>query len=143
MNETAIAHSARVRVSERTGWRRWAIFATSMVGFLGMTIGMTVLFSLMSEKFTFPIHDVGWVAYLVVFGSALVSSVTIMTPAPVGLSLMLSAAMLWNPLLVGLAAGLGSSVGRSAVTGWAESAANWSCEKASPARSTENSASPR
>ncbi|MDP3879497.1 MAG: VTT domain-containing protein [Dehalococcoidales bacterium] len=92
-------------------WKEWGKVAATLLVFIAFTVGLTILFHRISDRIQFSIYESAWIAYLVVFTATLVSNLSLVTPAPVALAVMLPAATLWNPALIGLAAGLGASIG--------------------------------
>jgi len=52
-----------------------------------------------------------WLAYLIVFGTTLLASLTIIAPVPVATAIMIAAATRWDPILVSLSASIGGTLG--------------------------------
>ncbi len=75
-----------------------------VIGALSLSVGYLAI------RFAPRLADLAAYGYLGVFGLMIVSGGSVLFPVP-GMAGVLAAGMIWNPLLVGLAAGLGNSIG--------------------------------
>ena len=62
------------------------------------------------DAFKASLKDYGWIAYIIVFIATALSSATILIPAP-GIAFTLTAAAVWDPTFVAIAAGTGDALG--------------------------------
>jgi membrane protein DedA with SNARE-associated domain len=85
--------------------------ALIILAFLALTIRLSFGSRLLLTRIHIPMFNVAWVTYLIVFGLFLTISLVPFGPAAIAISVLFSAAMIWNPLMVGLAAAIGVSVG--------------------------------
>jgi uncharacterized membrane protein YdjX (TVP38/TMEM64 family) len=94
--------------SDHIQWRKLAV---TILGLIGLSFGLTYLFQDIVAKLHLPLYGFAWLAYLTVFLSSLAANLTIIVPVPIGLSIMIAAATVWNPVLVALVAAVGASIG--------------------------------
>ena len=85
--------------------------ATGVVGFLGLTIGLSLASRLLFARIHLPIFDIAWITYLIVFVAFLAIELVPFGPAAIALSILFATAAIWNPLMIGLAAAIGASIG--------------------------------
>ena len=81
--------------------------------FLGMiAFSATIAFLLFQfqDYFRISLRSFGWVAYILIFIVSLLSSATILVPAP-GIAFVLAAATVWDPTFIAIAAGTGDAIG--------------------------------
>ena len=79
-----------------------ATLVLTIVGFIGL--------SMLTLRFTPNLEKLSQYGYLGVFLIALISSATIFVPLP-GMAVILTAATIWNPVLVALTASVGYTLG--------------------------------
>ncbi|MDP2931606.1 MAG: VTT domain-containing protein, partial [Chloroflexota bacterium] len=79
--------------------------------FIALSFALAYLVQNAAAKFNFPLYGFAWVAYLVVFVTALVSNLTIIAPVPFAVSVMVAAATKWNPLIIALLGAAGGTLG--------------------------------
>jgi membrane protein YqaA with SNARE-associated domain len=91
--------------------RKKAKLALIIVGLLVLTVGLSFGSKLLFSRVNVPIFDDAWPTYLIVFVAFLVIELVPFGLAPIALSILFIAAPIWNPLLVGLTAAVGASVG--------------------------------
>ena len=91
-------------------WVKWLKEGLLLLGMLILSAAIAFLLFQYRDVLTITLQSYGWLAYLVVFLVSLISSSTIFVPTP-GTAIMLAAATIWNPLLMGLAAGTGDAIG--------------------------------
>ena len=96
---------------KQNGKVHWIKLAIVFLFFVIISFGLAYLFQHLLVKFDLQMHDVGWLAYFVVFISTLLANLTIIAPVPFATSIMLTAATQFNPVLVALAAALGGTLG--------------------------------
>jgi len=93
---------------------RWVRLTLIFIGLIALSFGLAYLMQKLINQFSLPIYDFAWLAYLVVFVTALVSNLTIIAPVAFGISIMLAAATTWNPALIALVGAAGGSLGELA-----------------------------
>jgi membrane protein YqaA with SNARE-associated domain len=91
--------------------RKKTKLALLIVVFLGLTVGLSFGSRLLFARINLPIFHVAWLTYLIVFVAFLAIELVPFGPAPIALSILFVTASIWNPLMVGLAAAIGASVG--------------------------------
>ncbi|MDP2916422.1 MAG: VTT domain-containing protein [Dehalococcoidia bacterium] len=89
----------------------WVRLTIAVVGLLGVSFGLAYLLQSLVARTHFPIYDYDWLTYLVVFGTSLLSNLTIIAPVPFAVSIMVAAATHWNPLIIAFIAAAGGAVG--------------------------------
>ena len=93
---------------DRVHWLRLAlVFLVIVIG----SFGLAYLFQHLLARFNIALYDYAWLAYSIVFVSTLLANLTIIAPVPFAMSIMLTAAAQWNPVLVALAAAAGGTLG--------------------------------
>ncbi|MDD5093513.1 MAG: VTT domain-containing protein [Dehalococcoidia bacterium] len=90
---------------------RWLWLAISLIGLIAISFGVAYLFGRYLAPFQSRLAESPEFAYLFVFVTTLLASLTIVAPVPVAAAIMISAAAIWNPLLVALAASIGGTLG--------------------------------
>lgn len=95
--------------------RRWLQVALWLVVMVVFTAALIYAIWLLQSHFRISLKQYGVFAYLIVFGVTFLSSCTIVFPAP-GSALVIAAASIWNPIIIALAAGAGSTLGE--ITGY-------------------------
>jgi len=64
----------------------------SLIGIIAVSFGLAYLLQWLGAQFHLPLDEVGWLAYLSVSGATLVSSLSIIAPAPpIAISMMVAA----------------------------------------------------
>ncbi|RPJ63862.1 MAG: DedA family protein [Dehalococcoidia bacterium] len=91
-------------------WTKWLKEILLLLGMIALSAGIAFLLSHFKEYFNVELRNFGWVAYLAVFLANLLSSATILVPAP-GIAFTLAAATVFDPALVAIAAGTGDAIG--------------------------------
>jgi len=89
----------------------WLGLAIALSSLVILSFGFAYLLNNLVAKFHFLSHDFAWLAYLIVFGTSLVSNLTILAPVPFAVSVMMSAATKWNPALIALFGSIGGTIG--------------------------------
>lgn len=89
---------------------KWIEEGLLLLGMLALSAGIAFLLLQFQDFFRVSLRSYGYVAYLLVFMVSLLSSSTIFIPTP-GIAFILAAAAVWDPLLVGVAAGTGDAIG--------------------------------
>lgn len=110
MSETAVAqeaHSAPVSFLSK----RWIKTTGLIVAFVVVSFGLSYLVSRAVSQIHLPAAEMAWAAYIAVFLASLIASLSIVAPVPVAMAIIASAAVNFNPALVGLAAATGASLG--------------------------------
>ena len=88
-------------------WLKEILFLVAMLAF---SAGVAYLLTSFQATFNVSLREYGWIAYLVVFVANLLSSATILVPAP-GVAFTLAAASVWDPMFVAISAGTGDAIG--------------------------------
>ena len=91
-------------------WVKWLKEGLLLLGMIALSAVIAFLLFRFRDIFSISLQSYGWLAYVVVFTVSLLSSCTIFIPTP-GTAIVLAAATVWNPVLVGLAAGTGDAIG--------------------------------
>src|SRR5512136_2332769 len=93
---------------KKNRWLRLAIvFAIIVI----ISVALMFLFNWLLEPVKDDLQQYAWLAYLVVFGVALAANMTIVAPVYLFMPIMVSAAGIYNPVLIALAAALGGATG--------------------------------
>ncbi len=93
---------------EQTAHVHWGKLTLTILALIGVSFGLAFLFLRILPP---PNYDYAWLAYLTVFLSSLVANLTIIAPVPIGITILVTAAATWNPVMVALAASVGASIG--------------------------------
>jgi len=97
-------------VTKVKGKKKWLQTAAWIIGIAALTAGLVYLVWFLEGCLTLPLEEYAPLAYLVVFGVTLLSSCTIIFPAP-GVAVVMAAASKWNPVIVALVASVGGTLG--------------------------------
>jgi uncharacterized membrane protein YdjX (TVP38/TMEM64 family) len=89
---------------------KWLEEGLLLLGMLALSAGIAFLLYQFQDFFRVSLRSYGYIAYLLVFVVSLLSSSTIFIPTP-GIAFTLAAAAVWDPLVVGIAAGTGDAIG--------------------------------
>jgi uncharacterized membrane protein YdjX (TVP38/TMEM64 family) len=108
IRETALEFANGIRKLDARQWRKIVL---SLVGLVCVTIGITYVSRLVLIRINLPLEQYAGVCLLTVFLVFLVANLMLFVPLPIGMTVLITAALLWNPALVGLAAALGASLG--------------------------------
>jgi membrane protein YqaA with SNARE-associated domain len=103
-------------VMERLKQKRWLKMVLYLVILAGISFGLTYLLRYLMAYFNIPIDRFASTAYLLVFLVTLASNAGIFVPVFFHISIMMTVADLWNPVLVALAASVGGTLGE--ITGY-------------------------
>jgi uncharacterized membrane protein YdjX (TVP38/TMEM64 family) len=90
---------------------RWVRLAVLFVIVIAISLALAWFFNRLLAPVKDDIQQYAWLAYLVVFGVALAANMTIVAPVYLFMPIMVSAAGIYNPALIALAAALGGSIG--------------------------------
>jgi membrane protein YqaA with SNARE-associated domain len=101
---------------ERLKQQRWLKIVLYLVILIGLSVGLAYLFRYLMTYFDISIKGFASTAYLVVFGTTLVSNAAIMVPVAIHISIMMAAASEWNPVLIALVASVAGALGE--ITGY-------------------------
>lgn len=91
--------------------RQWAKLIVTLVLFIIVILGLTYLAHKLFKLIPLPFNEGGAVWYLAVFITFLVTSLSLVIPVPVATPVLVAAALEANPVFIGLAAAVGSSIG--------------------------------
>ena len=89
---------------------KWVKEVFLLIGMIALSAGIALLLANFQKYFNVELQNFGWIAYLAVFIANLLSSATILVPAP-GVAITLAAATAFDPALVAISAGLGDAIG--------------------------------
>jgi uncharacterized membrane protein YdjX (TVP38/TMEM64 family) len=89
---------------------KWLKQGLLLLGIIVFSAAIAFLLFRFRDVFSLSLQSYAPMAYLVVFAVSLLSSSTIFIPTP-GTAIVLAAATVWDPVLVGLAAGTGDAIG--------------------------------
>ncbi|HEX75563.1 MAG TPA: VTT domain-containing protein [Dehalococcoidia bacterium] len=98
------------QVSEVSKSKKRLQTAAWVIGVVALTAGLVYFMWFLEAYFRLPLGRFAPLAYLVVFGVTLLSSSTIIFPAP-GVAVIMAAASKWNPAIVAVVASVGSTLG--------------------------------
>ncbi len=88
----------------------WVRLIVAFVVFIILSLGITFVIHYFLKGARFPVHGFGPLAYLTIFGIALVVNISFM-PLPFAVAIMIAAAATWNPILIALSGSLGACIG--------------------------------
>ena len=89
---------------------RWVRLALIFLALVAVSFGLAYLLNRLVARFEF-LQSLDWLACLIVFGVSLASNLTILAPVPFQVSIMISAATNFNPVLIALSAAVGGVIG--------------------------------
>jgi membrane protein YqaA with SNARE-associated domain len=101
---------------EKLKQRRWLELALYAAALAGITYGFTFLVGYLKVRFNIPVEQYATTAYLVVFLVTLVSCAGLFVPVFFHVSIMITAAQYWNPVLIALTASAAGALGE--ITGY-------------------------
>lgn len=90
--------------------KRWLRLGLAFIFFIGVSIGLGYLVNSIFAHYRIPNDIPWWVAMLIVTGILAAINLSFL-PLPFGVSIMLVAAMHWNPILVALFGSIGACIG--------------------------------
>lgn len=90
---------------------RWVKLAIVFVVIVALSLALMYLFNWLLAPVKDDLKQYEWLAYLVVFGVAMASNMTIVAPVYVFTPIMVAASDIYNPALIALAAALGGTLG--------------------------------
>jgi uncharacterized membrane protein YdjX (TVP38/TMEM64 family) len=96
--------------SIRNRRNRWLKLVLTFLGFIVISLGLGYLIRYFLARYHIPLNIPTWKALLLVFGILTVINLSVL-PLPFGISIMLVAAAIWNPILVTLSGSLGATLG--------------------------------
>ena len=88
----------------------WLKLGFIFLGFIVLSVGLGYLIQFLLAHYHIPMNIPEWIALLLVFGILAVVNLSVL-PVPFGISIMMVAAVRWNPVLVALFGSLGASLG--------------------------------
>ena len=89
----------------------WFRLATTLFVVIILSFGLSFLLKNSIASFDFPLYNLAWMAYLIVFGLSVLANLTVIVPVPFAVSIMIAAATRWDPVLIALSASIGGSIG--------------------------------
>lgn len=90
--------------------RKWLHTVAFIIGIIAVTVALIYLLYFIEDRFSVSMRQFAWLAYLLVFFVAVISSSTIVFPAP-GMAVTMAVASMWNPVIVALIASIGAALG--------------------------------
>ncbi len=96
---------------EKLKQKRWLELALYVAILVGLSFGLTYLLRYLMAYFNIPIDRFAPTAYLVVFVITLLSNAGIFVPVYIHISIMMTVAQYWNPVLVALTASVAGTLG--------------------------------
>ncbi len=90
--------------------RKWLNTIAFVIGIIAVTIGLIYLLYFIQDHFSVSMRQYAWLAYLLVFIVSVISTSTIVFPAP-GMAVTMAIASIWNPIIVALVASIGAALG--------------------------------
>jgi uncharacterized membrane protein YdjX (TVP38/TMEM64 family) len=96
-------------IKKGTGVSWIKLIATALI-FLVVSVGIGVLIRLALKNYQIPVDISPWLAYLIIFGIALIVNLSVL-PLAFAVSLLWVAAQYWNPILIAVFASVGACVG--------------------------------
>ena len=96
---------------KRSNRMQWLRLTIALVVLVALSFGFSYLLTYLADRFEFPLYDYAWLAYLIVFGTSVLTNLTIIAPVPFGASVMVAAATVWDPVLSALFASFGAVIG--------------------------------
>ncbi len=90
--------------------KKWLNTVLWVAGIVLLTVGLVYLMAIIENHFRVSMRQYAYLAYLIVFAVTLLSSCTILFPAP-GVAFVMAAASIWNPVIVAFVAAIGGSLG--------------------------------
>jgi membrane protein YqaA with SNARE-associated domain len=96
---------------KREKWVRWLKLTFAFIALIFFSFLLAYWFKKLSDSMNLPLDRYAFVAYLAVFVVTLIANLTVMAPVPIAVSIMITVAQNWNPLLSALAAALGGTIG--------------------------------
>jgi membrane protein YqaA with SNARE-associated domain len=96
---------------EKLKQKRWLKLVLYVAILVGLSFGFSYLIQYLMVYFNVPIDRFAYAAYLLVFGVTLLSNLAIFVPVYIHVSIMMTAAQYWNPVLIALAASVAGALG--------------------------------
>ena len=90
--------------------RKWVRTLLWIVVLLVFTGALVYLMWVLQSQFRVSLREYDLLAYLIVFAVTFLASCTIILPAP-GAAIVITAASIWNPVIVAMVASVGSTLG--------------------------------
>ncbi len=106
---------SKIRQSSKKEKKKWIRTTLWVIGMAVFTLGLVYLVWFLRSQLSVSLKQYDILAYLIVFGGTFLASCTIILPAP-GAALVITAASIWNPVIVALVASAGSALGE--ITGY-------------------------
>ncbi len=96
---------------KREKWVRWLKLAIALIALILVSFLLAYWFKKFADSLHLPLDRYAFLAYLVVFLVAVIANLTVIAPVPIAISIMITVAQNWNPILSALAAALGGTIG--------------------------------
>jgi membrane protein YqaA with SNARE-associated domain len=105
-----VLKDARNMVMKPGSQIHWVRLVIAVAALIGLSYGFVVLLQLVDLN-QFPLYEVELVAYVSVFIISLIANLTIITPVPFAVVVIITAATKFNPWIIALCAATGGSLG--------------------------------
>jgi uncharacterized membrane protein YdjX (TVP38/TMEM64 family) len=89
---------------------QWVKLGLAIAGFLILSFALAYLLQIYIVKLNLASYTFEPLVYLIVFGITAIVNVSVL-PLPIAVSIMIAAALQWNPVLVALFGSIGASIG--------------------------------
>ncbi len=89
----------------------WVKLAIAVFGLIVLSFAIAYGLQRLVARFSFPMYELAYLAYAIVFATTLISNLTIIAPVPFAVAIMIAVARVWNPVLIALAASIGGTIG--------------------------------
>ena len=90
---------------------RWLRLVILLLAIIAISFGFAYLLQNIVSPLQMTVDKFAWLAYLSVFGTTLLGSLTIIAPVPIAAAIMITVATRWNPILVAFFASIGGTLG--------------------------------
>jgi membrane protein YqaA with SNARE-associated domain len=100
-------------IIQRLKQKRWLTLALYVAVLAGLSVGFMYLLGSLMAHFNISVEKFATTAYLIVFLVTLASNAGIFVPVYIHVSIMITAAQYWDPVLVALAASVAGALGET------------------------------
>lgn len=100
-------------IIQRLKQKRWLTLALYVAVLAGLSVGFMYLLGSLMAHFNISVEKFATTAYLIVFLVTLASNAGIFVPVYIHVSIMITAAQYWDPVLVALAASVAGTLGET------------------------------
>ncbi len=90
---------------------KWLRLIILLVILIAISFGLAYLLQNLVAPLQDTVGKFAWLAYLSVFGTTLLTSLTVIAPVPIATAIMITVATRWDPILVSFFASIGGTLG--------------------------------